>query len=185
MTTQLDAILAAPHDVDALGALLTSDTIDGLLHDAGLPFEDEQSPRVADALGRVIWLFDERSRRDFRPAVMKKGKVVTPASNGPLDARYERVMLARLKLLAHRVEHSDDAMPQTALNIAFRALGPMPSDAIATLAERIFALHGDRTGEPLSLAEALFPFTEPLPPIVATLRDALIRRAEDQGWVEV
>ena len=109
---------------------------------------------------------------------------MTPASNGPLDARYEGVRVARLKLLAYRVEHKGDAMPQTALNIAFRALGPMPSDAIATLAERIFALHGDRTGERLSLAEARFPFTEPLPPIVATLRDALVRRAEDEGWAE-
>lgn len=178
----VNAVNAAPHDVAALSALLTGEAIGALVHSAGESFDEDSSPRLAEALGRVLWLFDAQARAGWKPAVMKKGKVLTPAQDGPRDVRYEPVMIARVRLLTERVERGGDAMEQSALNVAFRALQTLPVEPIAALAERIFTAHGDRTGERLSLDEALFPFSEPLPPVVATLRDALVRRAEEQGW---
>jgi hypothetical protein len=165
-TSLIDDVLDAPHDAAALAAILGEEQIEALLSATQQPYDEDTSPRLGDALGRAMWLLVEQARLQNRPVA-------------PL---YERVVVAHLAVLTERIERGDDVSAQSALNTAFRALASLPAQPFAFAAEAIFVLHGERTAERLSLEEAMFPFSEPLPAIVASLRDALTARAELEGW---
>lgn len=164
----IDDVLDASHDAAALGKVLGPEQIESLVSAAQEPYDEDVSPALGDALAQVVWLLLEQAR----------------VGNRAVDPRYERVVLAQLKVLTDRIENSDDASPQSALNTACRALATVPSRSFAFAAETIFMLHGERTAERLSLDEALFPFSGPLPPIVAELRRTLNQRAEAAQWAE-
>lgn len=180
----LDAVAAAPFEPEPLRALLTDPVVDALI-DAARAGEDDEDRHglLVEALERASWLFAEDERRGARPAVVKKGKVVTPMGPGPHHPRWEDVVVAAVTLRASRA--ASDGMDQSALNVAVRGLKRFPaSEALATLGRGIFVAYGERTGEALSLDEAYFAFSpqEPPSPLAAELRAALAAHAEAEGW---